>query len=68
MMKRQQDGTAWVVLLNSSTWNGPEIHSYISDLMNRVVSNLKAAPDYDLFALSLPVPLSSGNDDELFFR
>lgn len=68
MMKRQPDGTAWVVLLNSSTWNGPEIHSYISDLMHRVVPNLKADPDYDLFALSLPVPLSSGNDDELFFR
>jgi len=68
MMKRQQDGTAWVVLLNSSTWNGPEIYSYISDLMHRVVSNLKAEPDYDLFTWALPVPLSSGNDDELLFR
>ena len=68
MMKRLPDGTAWVVLLNSSTWNGPEIHSYISDLMNRIAQNLKAAPGFDLFAYSLPVPLPSGNDDELFFR
>jgi hypothetical protein len=23
MMKRMPDGTAWVVLMNSSGWNGP---------------------------------------------
>jgi CubicO group peptidase (beta-lactamase class C family) len=68
MMKRQQDGIGWVVLLNSSAWNGPEIHSYINDLMFRVVSNLKEDPDYDLFGYSLPVPLPVSYDDQLLFR
>jgi len=30
MMKRQSDGISWVVLFNSSAWNGPEIYNYIS--------------------------------------
>lgn len=68
MMRRQPDGTAWVVLLNSSAWNGPEIHSYINDLMYRVTTNLRTDPDFDLFNYSLPVPVASGNDGEIFFR
>ena len=67
MMKRQQDGTAWVVLLNSSAWNGPEIHSYINDLMHRVLSNLRETKADDLFEYLLPVPLATGNDDQLLF-
>jgi CubicO group peptidase (beta-lactamase class C family) len=57
MMKRQSDGISWVVLFNSSAWNGPEIHSYISSMMYRVVSQLKNAGGDDLFDHSLPVPL-----------
>lgn len=68
MMKRQADGTAWVVLLNSSAWNGPEIHSYINSMMQRVTSQLKTGRNTDLFDYSLPVPIPSGSDDELFFR
>jgi CubicO group peptidase (beta-lactamase class C family) len=59
MLKRQPDGTAWVVLLNSSAWNGPEIYSYISNMMNKVVSRINPLPDYDLFNNSLPLPLNS---------
>jgi len=59
MMKRQPDGTAWVVLLNSSTWNGPEIHSYINNLMYRVLAELNPDPDHDLFNYSVPVPVDS---------
>jgi CubicO group peptidase (beta-lactamase class C family) len=59
MLKRQPDGTAWVVLLNSSAWNGPEIYSYISNMMNRLIPRINPLPDYDLFNNSLPVPLNT---------
>ncbi|MBW6501593.1 MAG: beta-lactamase family protein [Bacteroidales bacterium] len=58
MMKRQSDGIAWVVLLNSSTWNGPEIHSFINATMTRIISQVRQWPEYDLFEYSLPLPLS----------
>jgi CubicO group peptidase (beta-lactamase class C family) len=57
MMKRQSDGLSWVVLFNSSAWNGPEIYSYISNMMNKVVTKMEPLPQYDLFAYSLPTPL-----------
>ena len=59
MMKRQSDGISWVVLFNSSSWNGPEIYSYISNMMNKVVSKIDPWPEYDLFDYSLPVPLKT---------
>lgn len=58
MMKRQSDGISWVVLFNSSAWNGPEIYSYINSLMYRVISQVKQWPEYDLYTYSLPVPLN----------
>jgi len=57
MMKRQSDGISWIVLLNSSAWNGPEIYTYINNMMYRVLSQIKPLPEYDLFTYSLPVPL-----------
>jgi len=59
MLKRQPDGTVWAVLLNTSAWNGPEIHSYINNMMSRVISQVKHWPDNDLFNYSLPVPLKT---------
>jgi CubicO group peptidase (beta-lactamase class C family) len=59
MMKRQSDGVSWVVLFNSSAWNGPEIYSYINNMMYRVLSQIKPTPEDDLFDYSLPVPLKS---------
>jgi CubicO group peptidase (beta-lactamase class C family) len=59
MMKRQSDGISWVVLFNSSAWNGPEIYSYINNMMYRVLSQIKPLPQYDLFNYSLPVPLKA---------
>jgi len=59
MMKRQSDGISWVVLFNSSAWNGPEIYSYISNMMYRVISKIGPWPDYDLFSYSIPVPLKT---------
>ena len=57
MMKRQADGISWVVLLNSSAWNGPEIYSYINGMMYRVVAQIENKGNEDLFDHSLPVPL-----------
>jgi CubicO group peptidase (beta-lactamase class C family) len=59
MMKRQSDGISWVVLFNSSAWNGPEIYSYISNMMNHAISKIYFWPDYDLFSYSLPIPLKT---------
>ncbi len=59
MMKRQSDGTAWVVLFNSSAWNGPEIYSYINNMMYRVLSRIQPLPEEDLFNYSLPLPLNT---------
>jgi CubicO group peptidase (beta-lactamase class C family) len=59
MMKRQSDGISWVVLFNSSAWNGPEIYSYISNMMYKVVSKIDPWPEYDLFSYSVPVPLKT---------
>jgi CubicO group peptidase (beta-lactamase class C family) len=57
MMKRQPDGIAWVVLLNSSAWNGPEISTDINYMMARALSQVKTWPETDLFNYSLSVPL-----------
>jgi CubicO group peptidase (beta-lactamase class C family) len=58
MMKRQSDGVSWVVLFNSSAWNGPEIYSYINNMMYRVLAKVTPWPDNDLFNYSIPVPLN----------
>lgn len=57
MMKRQPDGISWVVLLNTSAWNGPEIHSYISRMMSKVLLEIEEWPEQDLFENSLPLPI-----------
>ncbi len=59
MMKRQSDGISWVVLFNSSAWNGPEIYSYINNMMFRVISQINPLPENDLFNYSLPIPLKT---------
>lgn len=57
MLKRQPDGMAWVVLLNTSAWNGPEISSDINYMMARALYQVKKWPDADLFNFSVSVPL-----------
>jgi CubicO group peptidase (beta-lactamase class C family) len=59
MMKRQSDGLSWVVLFNSSAWNGPEIYSYMSNMMYKVISKINPWPDFDLFSYSVPIPLKT---------
>ncbi|MCX6329958.1 MAG: serine hydrolase [Bacteroidia bacterium] len=67
MMKRQSDGIGWVVLFNSSAWNGPEIYSYINNMMYRVLSQVKHWPNNDLFNYSLPIPLKTNVSDSSSF-
>jgi CubicO group peptidase (beta-lactamase class C family) len=57
MLKRMPDGTAWVVLFNTSAWNGPELTSDIDRMMARFISRVREWPQTDLFRYSLPVPL-----------
>jgi CubicO group peptidase (beta-lactamase class C family) len=57
MMKRMPDGTAWVVLMNSSGWNGPELTSDIDQMMARFLQRINQWPETDLFSYSAPVPL-----------
>lgn len=57
MMKRMPDGTAWVVLTNSSAWNGPELTSDIDQMMTKFIGRVREWPQEDLFTWSLPVPL-----------
>lgn len=57
MMKRLPDGTAWVVLMNSSGWNGPELTSDIDQMMARFLQRINEWPETDLFSYSAPVPL-----------
>jgi CubicO group peptidase (beta-lactamase class C family) len=68
MMKRESDGTGWVVLFNSSAWNGPEIYSFINSMMYRMLSQVKQWPGEDLFKYSLTVPLKTSIEDSLVIR
>jgi len=60
MLKRQADGISWVVLLNSSAWNGPEISTDINYMMARALYQVKTWPGRDLFGYSVSVPLEAG--------
>lgn len=59
MMKRMPDGTAWVVLMNTSAWNGPELTSDIDQMMSKFLTRVKEWPEEDLFSYSLPLYLGS---------
>jgi CubicO group peptidase (beta-lactamase class C family) len=68
MIKRQKDGFGWVVLFNTSAWNGPEIYSYINNMMYRVQSQVKQWPENDLLEYSFPVPLKTNLADSLISK
>ncbi len=59
VMKKQPDGFGWVVLFNTSAWNGPEIYTSINNMMYKVLAQVKRWPERDLFDYSLPVPLKN---------
>lgn len=57
MIKRQPDGTAWVMLLNTSTWKSSMFTSDVNYIMSRVVRNTKSWTNTNLFDYSLPLPI-----------
>jgi CubicO group peptidase (beta-lactamase class C family) len=65
MIKHQNDGFTWVVLLNSSTWKSSKFPGEINRAMRKVFSSMEQWPDQDLFALDLPVPIQPLKLDNL---
>lgn len=65
MMKRLPNGMAWVVLMNSSAWNGPELTNEINTLMNRILSQVRDWPEDDLLRYSLPLPLKQSYNSNI---
>lgn len=61
MVKHQDDGFTWVVLLNSSTWKSSKFPSEIDRTMRKVFSSMEQWPEQDLFELNLPDPIQPLN-------
>jgi CubicO group peptidase (beta-lactamase class C family) len=57
MLRRQPDGTAWVVIFNTNTWKQSMFPSDISKMMARALSRTRNWVEDDLFEYSLPIPL-----------
>ncbi|MGE5394455.1 MAG: serine hydrolase domain-containing protein [Candidatus Saccharibacteria bacterium] len=49
LVKRQSNGFCWVVIINSSTWNGPRLPAYINAMMGRIEKRIKNWPNRDFF-------------------
>ncbi len=57
MIKHENDGYTWVVLLNSSTWKSSKFPGDINRTMRKVFSSIELWPEQDLFDLDLPRPI-----------
>ena len=49
LVKRQSNGFSWVVIINSSSWNGPRLPAYINAMMGKFEKTIKTWPKQDLF-------------------
>jgi CubicO group peptidase (beta-lactamase class C family) len=49
IMKRQSNGFAWVVVINSSSWKGPRLPAYVNYMMGKIEKSISAWPKQDLF-------------------
>ncbi len=49
IMKRQENGFEWVVIINSSSWKGPRLPTYINAMMGKIEKKITAWPKQDLF-------------------
>jgi len=61
MIKHQNDGVTWAVLLNSSTWKSSRFPGEIDRTMRKVFVNMEQWPEQDLFDLDLPDPIQPLN-------
>ena len=57
LMKRLPDGFDYVILFNTSSWIGPQLHNYVSTSMSRFLRQVKNWPEDNLFEYDTPVPL-----------
>jgi hypothetical protein len=51
MIKRQADGTSWVIIFNASNWKGSRFPVEIDAFMRRIENKVDAWPRQDLFSL-----------------
>jgi CubicO group peptidase (beta-lactamase class C family) len=49
IMKRQSNGFAWVVVINSSSWKGPRLPAYVNYMMGKIEKSISTWPKQDLF-------------------
>jgi len=49
LLKRNPDGTTWVIITNTSSWKGSDFPKELNKLMRRVTRSVKKWPDKDLF-------------------
>lgn len=49
IMKRQANGFCWVVLFNTSSWNGPRLPAYVNYMMGKIEKKNLNWPKHDLF-------------------
>jgi CubicO group peptidase (beta-lactamase class C family) len=54
IMKRQDNGFCWVVVINSSSWKGPRLPAYINYMMGKIEKNIRNWPKNDLFKYDIP--------------
>jgi CubicO group peptidase (beta-lactamase class C family) len=49
IMKRQNNGFCWVVIINSSSWKGPRLPAYVNYMMGKIEKKITNWPKNDLF-------------------
>lgn len=49
IMKRQDNGFCWVIIINSSSWKGPRLPAYVDYMMRKIESKINSWPKNDLF-------------------
>jgi hypothetical protein len=49
LVKRQSNGFSWVVIINTSSWNGPRLPAYIDGMMDKIERRINNWPNHDLF-------------------
>lgn len=52
IVKKQQDGTTWVFITNTSSWKGSRFPRYIESMFRTGSSRVKSWPEKDLFELT----------------
>lgn len=54
IMKRQNNGFSWVVIINSSSWKGPRLPAYVNYMMGKIEKKITNWPKTDLFKFVPP--------------